>query len=91
MVKSVLSLSLFIHCASLGFAQSQWIIEKKWAFKTGDWVRSSPSIGSDGTIYVGSDDDNLYAINPDGSKKWAFKTGGNVYSCLLYTSDAADE
>ena len=62
MVKSILSLSLFIHCASLGFAQSQWIIEKKWAFKTGDWVRSSPSIGSDGTIYVGSDDDNLYAI-----------------------------
>ena len=68
MVKSILSLSLFIHCASLGFAQSQWIIEKKWAFKTGKGVRSSPAIGSDGTIYVGSDDDNLYAINPDGSK-----------------------
>ena len=87
MVKSILSLSLFIHCASLGFAQSQWIIEKKWAFKTGDWVRSSPSIGSDGTIYVGSDDDNLYAINPDGSKKWAFKTRDEVESSPAIGSD----
>ena len=56
MVKSILSLSLFIHCASLGFAQSQWIIEKKWAFKTVGRVISSPAIGSDGTIYVGSCD-----------------------------------
>ena len=33
-----------------------------------------PAIGSDGTIYVGSWDNNLYAINPDGgSKKWSQK------------------
>ena len=87
MFKSLLSLLLFIHCASLGFAQSQWIIEKKWAFKTGDWVRSSPAIGSDGTIYVGSDDDNLYAINPDGSMKWRFKTGSYVFSSPAIGSD----
>ena len=41
---------------------------------------SSPAIGSDGTIYFGSYDKNLYAINPDGSKKWAFKTGNWVNS-----------
>ena len=41
---------------------------KKWAFKTNDDVRSSPAIGTDGTIYVGSNDGYLYAINPDGSK-----------------------
>ena len=75
MVKSILSLSLFIHCASLGFAQSQWIIGKKWSFQTGYDVDSSPAIGSDGTIYVGSRDGNLYAINPDGSRKWAFEAG----------------
>ena len=75
MFKSLLSLLLFIHCASLGFAQSQWRTEKKWAFRTGDWGASSPSIGTDGTIYVGSRDKNLYAINPDGSQKWAFRTG----------------
>ena len=29
----------------------------------------------DGTIYVGSDDNHLYALNPDGSEKWRFETG----------------
>ena len=87
MFKSLLSLLLFIHCASLGFAQSQWRTEKKWAFKTGGSVYSSPVIGSDGTIYVGSWDNNLYAINPDGSKKWAFKTSGYVVSSPTIGSD----
>ena len=50
----------------------------KWKFKTEDEVRSSPAIGQDGTIYVGSEDHHLYAINPDGSLKWKFKTGGEV-------------
>ena len=35
---------------------------KKWEFVTGDGIDSSPSIGTDGTIYVGSDDKKLYAI-----------------------------
>ena len=29
---------------------------------------------------MGSLDNSLYAINPDGSQKWAFKTGGGVHS-----------
>ena len=45
---------------------------KKWEFPTGGHVGSSPAIGSDGTIYVGCRDDNLYAINPNGTKKWQF-------------------
>ena len=73
MVKSILSLSLFALCISFGFAQSQPL--KKWSFKTGGRVSSSPAIGSDGTIYVGSWDNKLYAMNPDGSKKWAFYSG----------------
>jgi len=51
----------------------------KWAFKTGGWV-GSPAISSDGTIYVGSSDHNLYAINPDGTQQWVFETGGSVGS-----------
>ena len=35
-------------------------------------VYSSPAIGADGTIYVGSGGGKLYAINPDGTLKWAF-------------------
>ena len=47
----------------------------KWKYETGGNVYSSPAIGADGTIYVGSDDNYLYAINPDGSLRWRFETG----------------
>ena len=80
MFKSLLSLLLFIHCTSLGLAQSQWISVKKWAFNTGGAVESSPAIGNDGTIYVGSTAKRIYAINPDGSKKWSIRTKESVYS-----------
>ena len=50
---------------------------QKWAFLTGG-IDSSPAIGTDGTIYVGSWDNNLYAVNPNGSQKWACLTGGSV-------------
>ena len=36
-----------------------------WEFETGHWVHSSPAIGSDGTVYVGSYDKKLYAIKTD--------------------------
>lgn len=44
----------------------------KWSYVTRGCIRSSPAIGSDGTIYVGSEDGNLYAINPDGTLKWSY-------------------
>jgi outer membrane protein assembly factor BamB len=50
----------------------------KWSFAT-DWtVRSSPAIGSDGTIYVGSYDGKLYAINSDGTEKWNFTAESGI-------------
>jgi outer membrane protein assembly factor BamB len=33
---------------------------------------------ANGHIYFGSDDDNVYALYPDGTLKWSFTTGGNV-------------
>ena len=36
-----------------------------WEFETGGPVSSSPAIGSDGTVYVGSSDNKLYAIKTD--------------------------
>jgi len=47
----------------------------KWKFKTKGDVWSSPAIAQDGTIYVGSVDDYLYAINLNGSLKWKFRIG----------------
>ena len=52
----------------------------KWKFKTGGQVISSPTV-SDGTVYVGSADHNLYAIDAvSGAQKWKFKTASRVSS-----------
>jgi outer membrane protein assembly factor BamB len=46
---------------------------------------ATPAIGSDGTIYIGSDKSNyLYTINPDGTIKWKYgpvnlSTDGDYY------------
>jgi len=50
-----------------------------WEIKTGGCVSSSPCIGPDGTVYVGSGDHNLYALK-DGRKVWEFPTGSPVKS-----------
>jgi hypothetical protein len=36
---------------------------KKWEFAAGNWIISSPAIGPDGTVYVGSFDGRLYAVH----------------------------
>ncbi len=45
-----------------------------WSFFSSWEIRSSPVIGEDGTIYVGSNDGYLYAVNSDGTEKWRFET-----------------
>lgn len=52
----------------------------KWKFDTGGVIDSSPAIGLDNTIYVGSDSGVMFAIRPDGQEKWRFRTGGRITS-----------
>lgn len=61
----------------------------KWQYQTGDdndsfpdgGFDSSPFLGADGTIYVGSSNNNVFAFNSeDGTLKWTYKTGGSIYS-----------
>jgi outer membrane protein assembly factor BamB len=61
--------------------------ELKWRFETYGQVISSPSIGNDGTIYVGSYDYKLYAINPDGTEKWSFPTSHDISLSPAIASD----
>jgi len=76
-----------------------------WDFPTGKGVFSSPIVATDGTVYVGSADQNFYAINADGTLRWKVATGeiidssgllddhGNVYfgsgDGILRACDAA--
>ena len=51
----------------------------KWRFVTGGPVTSSPAIDENGIVYVGSTDNNFYAINgEDGTLKWKYQTGGAI-------------
>jgi outer membrane protein assembly factor BamB len=61
---------------------------QKWKFTTGNSVGSSPAISADGkTVYVGSTDGNIYAVNSaSGTEKWAFATG-NSYSSPAIGAD----
>jgi outer membrane protein assembly factor BamB len=44
-------------------------------------VISSPAVAN-GTVYVGSDDSNIYALNATtGKLTWSFTTGDEVISC----------
>ena len=60
----------------------------QWGYLIGTPIYwSSPAIGTDGTIYVGSYGGNLYAINPDGTFKWEYNTGGWIHSSPAIGAD----
>lgn len=75
-----------------------------WTFRANDAIAASPTIGDDGTIYVGAGgyyqgggDSALYALNSDGSLKWLYKTGqgatpggpAGIFSTAALGSDGA--
>ncbi|HBR64951.1 MAG TPA: hypothetical protein DEA18_04040, partial [Dehalococcoidia bacterium] len=45
-----------------------------WSKQIGDYVRSSPVTGDDGSVYVGSWDHKLYAVSADGETQWTSQT-----------------
>ena len=93
-----------IHSSSLGLADSPWPmfrkgikhtgnsgrVTEKWSLATGGYVKSSPAIRADGTIFVGSNDNNLYAINPDGTERWIFAAGDCVSGGATVVQGIAD-
>ena len=54
--------------------------QEQWSFRTGGEIESSPAI-SGGTVYVGSKDGKLYAINRKaGQKVWEYTIGAWINS-----------
>ncbi len=60
-----------------------------WSYPTDQGIASSPTIGADGTIYVGVGwyhlftsftDSCLLALNPDGSQKWRLYANKGIFS-----------
>src|SRR6201981_889748 len=66
------------HTGTYTSQQPPQLNRVKWTFHTNGSVISSPAVAN-GTIYVGSSDHNLYAINLDsGTLKWKFKAKGRI-------------
>lgn len=61
-------------------AHSAEIGQKKWEFATGAQIYSSPALGTDGTVYFGSYDGLVYALDlQNGAIKWTANIGGQIY------------
>ena len=59
-----------------------------WKYTANYWVETAPAIGSDGTIYFGSYDNNTYALNgKTGELIWKYETGNNIISSPAIGSD----
>ena len=58
-----------------------------WNFATAGQIDSSAAVAADGTIYIGSDDGNLYALNSDGTQKWVFPTSNPIDSVPAISGD----
>ena len=59
-----------------------------WEFEMGRGDISSPTIGSDGTVFARSSGNKLYALSgKNGVKLWEFETGGLIRSSPAIGSD----
>jgi outer membrane protein assembly factor BamB len=53
---------------------------------------ASPTIGPDGTIYIGANNSNFYAVAPDGSMKWLYEAErefAGIWTTAALNSDAS--
>jgi outer membrane protein assembly factor BamB len=78
----LLIVSVF-YCNALPAAEG----DVKWQISPGGGFDSSPAIGSDGTIYVGSLNGNLYALSSTGTLRWTFTVQGAIHSSPAIGSD----
>jgi outer membrane protein assembly factor BamB len=58
--------------------RAHWGGDRPWSFATARGIFSTPVIGGNGTVYIGSADHYFYALRPDGRVLWRFRTGGII-------------
>lgn len=62
----------YLYAVSAGSGAAVWPI----AFETDGPIRSTPAVAADGTVYVTSQDGNLYAVDATGVERWRLPAGG---------------
>jgi outer membrane protein assembly factor BamB len=58
-----------------------------WRFEAQGKIFATPAIDTDGSIYVGSQDDAFYALAPDGRMRWTHRTRADVDSAPVIDED----
>ncbi len=58
-----------------------------WSYDTNSPILCSPTIGEDGSVYVGDLDNRLFAIDKNGGIRWTFDTDGFIYSSPAVSED----
>jgi hypothetical protein len=63
----------------------------RWSIHTRAPVLASPTVGSDGNIYIGGLDSSLRAVSPAGTVLWEYRPskGGRIYASAALGSEAA--
>jgi outer membrane protein assembly factor BamB len=85
--------ALALACVSNSTAQAAEERGKyvKWRTALGEWPRgrkdSSPAVGADGTIYIGSQVRKLWAVNSQGELLWSFAAGAEIRSSPAVADD----
>ena len=58
-----------------------------WSYRTADNVSSSPAIGNEGRLCVGSYDNTIYCLNSAGGLAWSYRAADDVFSSPAIGSD----
>lgn len=59
----------------------------RWEIKFPDKISSPPTISTNGTIYLGTHNNKLYAVSPEGTVTWDILLNGTTYSAPAIASD----
>ena len=60
---------------------------RSWTVALGDRAYSTPCVGANGTIYVGSDAKRFYAVTPQGAIAWKLETAGEADTGAVVAGD----
>ena len=73
-----------LYCLNTSNGSVAWLYPV--CYKAGN-TPSSPAIGPDGSIYVGSNWGTFYCISSDGSEVWRYETGADIRSSPAVNAD----
>jgi outer membrane protein assembly factor BamB len=60
---------------------------RPWSVRTAKGIFSTPGLGADGTVFVGSADHTFLAVSPAGRVRWRIRTGGIVDAAAAVSAD----